>query len=434
MGSIARAFRPLRNISPFAPIAIPGYLSGKAALQNSKYGTYAAEGYQKNELVYAAIEELATSAAEPRMRAKVRGEWTTQHPILTDLLDKPNPFMDRFELWATVILHLSLAGNAYGLIVRSASGRPVQIWLMRPDRVRIVPDAVNFISHYEFDIGGGNVTKLPVADVIHWKQRNPLDDFYGMPPLMAAAGRVDVDNYMRDFVKAFFERAGIPAGMLNVEGDMDADFKRELKQKFSNEFSGPNGWHGLLVIDQKRASFTPMTANLGPSGLVVPDLDKISVRRILMVFGVPGALVGADDAPTSYAALAMVQRFFWDNKLAPLYKELVGPLNLRLIPNFPGVSEVAFDLSDVRALQEDVDQVHARELRDYNGGGITQNQYLERTGRPTNPDGDFYLIPLNMIPMTPERLGKVAAEAGDVRANVPERGAAAAPVPAGANA
>lgn len=401
-------FRQIRNIESFAPIAIPAYLSGRATLPDSKYHTYAAEGYQKNELVYAAINERASSAAEPRMKALVNGNWVLQHPILT-LLDAPNPFMSRYEFWATVIMHCDLAGNAYALIVRSGTGRPLQLWIMRPDRVSVVPDSSRYISRYEYTIGMGEPVKLPVEDVLHFKTRHPLNDFYGQPPLMAAAGRVDIDNFMKDFVKTYFEKAGVPAGMLNIEGPSDPDFKKELKERFSGEFGGPNGWHGLMVIDQKKASFTPMTANLGASGLVVPDLDKISVRRILMPFGVPGALVGADDAPTSYAALEMVQRFFWDNTLAPLYKEIIGPVNLRLTPSFAGVQEVAFDLSDVRALQEDLDELHARVRADYQGGLLTRPQAQQRLGYPTEQDGT-YLVPGNLTPMSDQRMDKVGVE------------------------
>lgn len=410
MGLIKRAFSPIRNVTSFAPIAIPSYISGRAAFPDNRYETYAREGYAKNELVYAAIEELATSAAEPRLRAKIGQEWRLEHPIIT-LLNRPNPFMDRFEFFATIILHLSLAGNAYALIVRSASGKALELWLMAPFRVAVVPSSTSYIARYEYLTGYSDPVPLPVGDVIHFKKRNPFESPYGMPPLMAAAGRVDIDNFMRDFVKVYFEKAGVPGGLLNIEGAADPDFKRELKDRWSGEFGGPSGWHGLMVIDQKKASFTPMTANLGASGLVVPELDKISVRRILMPFGVPGALVGADDAPTSYAALEMVQRFFWDNTLAPLYKELAGSLNLKLVPNFPGVTEIEFDLSDVRALRDDVDKVHTRLRSDLTSGGITIEEFRIGTGRKAAPDTEgTYLLPMNLVPVASSEV-----QSGNVR-------------------
>lgn len=414
MGLITRAFSPVRNVSSFAPISISPYQSGRAQFPDNSYRTFADEGYSKNELVYAAIEELSTSAAEPEMMLKVGDQWTHDAPII-DLLENPNPFMDRFEFWATIIMHRSIAGNAYVLLIRSGSAKPVEMWIMRPDRVSVVPDSSKYISHYLYDVGMGEPVVLPVSDVLHFKTRNPLNDFYGMPPLMAASGRVDIDNFMKDFVKTYFERAGVPGGLLNVEGSMGEDMKRELKSRYSSEYGGKKGWHGLMVIDQKKASFTPMTANLGPSGLVIPELDEISEARILMCFGVPPELIGARVGMqnSSYAQKRSARESFWDETLAPLYKEMAGPVNLRLVPAFYGerrlgrrLPKVAFDLSDVRALQEDVDQISARERSDAMVGALTLEEYRIRRGYGDIPTDGTLLVPTTHSTVQAASLGE----------------------------
>ena len=53
---------------------------------------------------------------------------------LLALLDRPNRFMDRYEFWRTVILHRSIAGNAYALKVRSQSGAVVELITIRTER------------------------------------------------------------------------------------------------------------------------------------------------------------------------------------------------------------------------------------------------------------------------------------------------------------
>lgn len=401
MGAIARAVQTLtggvKNIGSFAPLGVSSYQDGRAQLPDSKYTTYANEGYSKNELVFAAIEALAGSAAEPRLQYRSGEKWNIRGPVI-DLLNRPNPFLSRFDFFANVIMHRALAGNAYALIIRSGSGKPLELWLMRPDRVSIVPSSTSFISHYEYDLGGNQVAVLPPRDVIHFKTRNPLNDFYGMPPLMAAAGRVDIDNFMKDFVKTYFAKAGVPGGMLSIKQKLSDEARNEIKRRFKSEYGGSAGWHELIVLDSTEASFTPMTQNLGPSGLVVPDLDKINTRRILSVFGVPPALLGVDDANTSYASLEMLQRFFWDNTLAPLYKDLAGDMNLVLPQNFAGVDEIAFDMTDVRALREDIDKLHARLRSDLMSGCITIEEFRLATGRePVTADGT-YLIPSNLVP------------------------------------
>lgn len=424
MGIITRTFESVRNVTSFAPITIPSWQTGQSQITDGKYRSYADEGYQKNEIVFACIDQLARSASDPRLIAKVGGVWRDSHPIL-DLMQVVGSDIPRTLFWKTVILHLSLAGNAYGLIVRSRSGRPLDIWLMRPDYITVIPSTTG-IAAYRYDIGDGKPVDIPKMDVIHFRTANPLNEFYGQSPLMAAAGRVDIDNFMRDFVKTYFNKAGVPGGLLSLKGKISPDVRTEIKERFKDDYGGPSGWHKLLVIDQD-ASFTPMTSNLGASGLVIPELDKVSTRRICTVFGVPPSLVGLDDSNTSYASLEMIQRFFWDNTLAPLYKDLAATLNLRLTPNFPGVSEVKFDLADVAALQEDVDEVHARERADMIAGGITVEEFRLKTGRGPLPKDGTLLIPASNTPVPVADV--VAGRASEV-INPPPAAPSAPAVPA----
>ena len=414
MGLLRQTWDSVRNVSSFAPIAIPGTISGQAQLSDGKYLSFAREGYQANELVYAGIEELATSAAEPRMavvtgsgrtiegwRRYVNGKWQVGggHPMLA-LLNNPSPFVDRFAFWANVIMHLYIAGNAYALIVKSGSSQPVELWLMRPDRIKIIPSSSKYIERYEYDNGAGQSVPLPAEDVIHWKKRSPTDDFYGQSPLLAGSGRIDVDNYMKSFVSTFFKRAGIPVGMLNVEGTLSPDEKSEIRDRFARDYGGPQGWHGLMIVAKNKASFTPMTRDLGNSGLVVPELDEIAEARILMLLGVPPELIGARVGMqnSSSAQKRSARESFWDETLAPLYKEMAGPLTLRLAPYYPRITDVRFDLSDVRALQEDIDKISARERADLLASAITREEYRERRGYGPAPSDGTWLVPTTHVP------------------------------------
>lgn len=404
MGLISRTLNAIVPAVTSMPFSIPTYQADRPLLNDAKYLTYAKEGYQKNELVFACIEELSTSAAEPKWMAKVGAEWVHEG-LAVDILNRPNPFMDGYEFLATIIMHRALAGNAYALVVRSRSGKPVELWLLRPDRVSVVPHRQRFVSHYEYDTGDGDFVELPVEDVIHWKTRNPVNDFYGQPALMAIAGRVDIDNYMRDFVRTYFTNAGVPSGLLNVKGKLGEAARAELRNRHRQNYGGPSGWHELMIIDQSEASFTAMTANLGPQGLVIPELDEISEARICMAFGVPPELMGARVGMqnSSYAQKRSARESFWDETLSPLYREIAGPVNLRFGPNYPRISEIALDLSKVRALQEDVDKVHARLRADLTSGGITIEEFRLATGRKEAAEGT-YLVPSNLVPVLAGRV------------------------------
>lgn len=403
--------------------SVPVYQSGQAQLPNAKYDTYAREGYMKNEVVFACIDELSTTAAEPKLKIRSGTTWKTEGQVL-DLMNRPNPFMDRFEFWSTIIMHRSLAGNAYALMVRSGSGRVVELWLMRPDRVKVVPSAESYISHYTYDIGGGQVVNLPTEDVIHWKTRHPVDDWYGMPPLMPVSGRTDIDNFMKDFVKAAFQNGGMPGAVLSIKQKVSPEDKEAIRNRFRNTFAGPAGWHEMLILDNAESSYTPMTMSLGQRGLVVPELDNISVERICSAFHVFPPLIGYMMESGGYNSLFALERHWWTSTVIPLYKELVGPLNLRLLPNFARVNELEFDMSDVWALQEDVDRVANRWTNVGQKGFASVEEVREKLGLPREiPAGDTFLLPSSSEPIEGEDIETVdgAAAVGVLPASTQSR-------------
>lgn len=429
MGLIARALelRP-QNIMSWGG-GVQRYTAGRATFADGKYETYAKEGYETNALVFACIEELATSASEPRLQAMQAGKWhhypddtaTAARRLLELFYGEKrlqgtgyasygvNPWMDTFEFFATVILHRSLAGNAYALKVRNATGRIVELWLLRPDRVAVVPDVDRFIRRYEYNIGDREPIVLPPEDVLHFKTRNPRSDFYGLPPLAAIAKATDVDNFSLDFVSEYFDHAGVPAGLLTTKGRMPDDVRKEVQERFARDYGGRGKWHGLMVVDGADASFTAMTQSIGSQGLVLPELNKIVEARITGAFGVPPTLVGAviGTEASSYGNKKSERESFWNETLKPLYRELAGPLNRGLRSEFPGVQDIAFDLSTVGALREDDDKLHNRVRSDITAGILSLEEGRTILGyEPELPAGHTFYVPSNLTQLPSDDVGK----------------------------
>lgn len=421
---LAGLFRA-RNVTSWSGVS--NYISGRAGFPDGKYTTYAREGYMGNALVYACIEELGTSAAEPELQALQAGRWIHRHEgsssasRLLDLLYTPNDFMDKSMLIRNIVLHLALAGNSYALKVRTLSGRVVQLWLLRPDRVSIVPDAQNFISRYEYNIGDREPIRLPVEDVIHWKNPHPLDDFYGMPTLKALEAVVDLDNFSLSFAKTYFERSGVPAGVLTTKSKLTDDLKAEIKERFTREY-GNGKWHGMLILDGNESTFEQLTQSLGNQGLVLPELNKIVEARIAGAFGVPLSLVGTvvGTEASSYGNKKSEREGFYNETIKPLWTTLMEPITRSLTKDFPGVLEVAVDQKTASALQEDDDKLHARLRADLAAGGISVEEFREGTGRLRDlPTGDTFYIPSNLTQTPSEDVGNLPAPTPALPAGTP---------------
>jgi phage portal protein BeeE len=213
---------------------------------------------------------------------------------------------------------------------------------------------------------------------------------------------------MRDFVKAYFQNAGVPAGILTTKAKLSEAQRSEIRERMRGQFGGPAGWHETMVLDNADATFTPLTSNLGQRGLVIPELDEISEARIPAVFGVPESLIGTRTSYQNggYANKRAEEQHFWTGTLIPMYRELVGPLNLNLVPEFAGAEEIKFDLRDVGALQEDVTAV-AHRARDMVDSGLwTVEEGRVATGMPAKlTPGETLLIPSNLTQVPAEDLG-----------------------------
>lgn len=88
------------------------------------------------------------------------------------------------SLIETLAAHLLLHGNAYVQILKDASGQPVELFALRPDRMSPVIDARGWPYAYDYRVDG-TATRIAVEDdegwpgLVHIKAMHPLDDYLG---------------------------------------------------------------------------------------------------------------------------------------------------------------------------------------------------------------------------------------------------------------
>ena len=74
---------------------------------------------------------------------------------LQRLLDSPNPFWSRSDLWRATETYLSLWGSAFWGLERDEQGSVVEIWPLRPDKMRVIPDSQRYIKGFVY-VGAGS--------------------------------------------------------------------------------------------------------------------------------------------------------------------------------------------------------------------------------------------------------------------------------------
>lgn len=287
-----------------------------------------AQSYEGAPYVYVAINRIAEACALVPMELhqmkngqRVRLE---QHPFL-DLLENPNPTTSRFELLEQTVGFLELTGNAYWYIVGDERGLPGEIWVLRPDRVTIVPDANRYIKGYLYEVNGQQIP-LEAIEVVHFKRWHPYNDYYGLSALSAARSAIHSDRAMAQWNANTFGRDhGIPSGILNIkENVQDRDFER-IKHEWSSAYGS----------GQRRTAFMRgghmEWINVGLSHT---DMDFLQGRKanrdeILHIFGVPLGIL-SENATEANATVA--ERIFIERTLYPKLQRLAQRITQELLP------------------------------------------------------------------------------------------------------
>jgi HK97 family phage portal protein len=450
MGLLTRAFAP-RAAAPVlgGSSYVPGLAIGGTSTASYQSTTRA---YTNNEIISSGINLLAKSSAEPhiigrrwrRNRRDIRNEqrylnacgipnrpgrqmvdallvrngfWeeVDSHPLVV-LLNNPNPYTSRGQFWSQIVVDYYLAGNAYGLKARYTDGllegAPGELWRLRPDRMKPIPGDMAagepFIKAYEYTIDARTKQMLPAADVMHFKAPNPLDPYVGLPPLLALMPRVTIDEYMRRFLGTFFERGGAGVGAsLNIKGDVDQATKDDIRARFKRLFSG--GQYDVLVTSAEDVTYTPFGLDRGLRDALPKEIDAVNEARMAMVLGIPGSILGLliGYESSSYANKKADWAVFWDITMAPLLSGFDDVLNLSLVPEFGGIDEVVFDLSDIRALQEDEDLLQERARKNWAAGLASFEESRVKLGLDPVPEATaLFAVPSTAVITPTERLGE----------------------------
>ncbi len=298
--------------------------------------------YRQSPWVYVAINRIAEAAAlVPIHVFHVQGERRVEverHP-LERLLDAPNPYISRFELMEQTFGLLELTGNAYWFLAGDTSGRPTQIWPLRPDRITIVPDPADYVRGYLYEIDGQRIP-LEAQEVVHFKRWHPANDYYGLSTLEAARLTVESDRAMAEWNRNTFGKDnGVPAGIVVVKDTMSpADFER-IKREWQQSYGGP----------QRRTAFLRGSdiqwQNIGLSHSELDFLQGREAHRneILNIYGIP---VGLVDSNATEANAQVAERMFVERTLWPKLVRVAQKITQELLPFWPG--EHVSEFEDIR--------------------------------------------------------------------------------------
>lgn len=320
------------------------------------------------------------------------------HPLI-QLINTPNPYYSGIALWWASIFSWITTGNVYWLIERNMAGKPVKLWWVAPWLIKpLFPkDGSEFLTGYEYS-AGNQKQKLNIEDVFHIKHGiDPNNPRLGISPLYSCMREIWNDDEASNFVAALLRNSGVPGMIISPDSDNPAEAsdvdvtKAYFKEMFSGDKRGePLVMGGKTKVDQ---------FGFSPDKMDLSSVRDVTEERVCAALGIPAAVVGFGTGLQQTkvgATMKELRELAWINGIRPIQTIFAYEIERTLLPLFesnPTQYEVDFDISNVAALDDDLDKKFLRGQMGVAGGFMEVAEAREMVGLDVRDEDHIYLRP-----------------------------------------
>ena len=339
------------------------------------YGGY----YPKSALVYSAIKLRQDAVARVPL-VVYRGEG--ERPAGADnpaqrLLDRPNPFWTRGDLWRATETYLGLWGSAFWGLERDSGGRVAEIWPLRPDRMRVVPDEESYVRGFVYMAGGQEAASYLPEDVVWMRYFNPLEEYAGLSPMAPLRLSVDMGLDSLRASRSALLNDSAPGVFIETQDTPSEDEVREFHERWEARFQG--------VDKVRRPAFLSGGMTVRSLGFSPREMEyfrnmRWSLEDVSRVYGVPKPML-ADMEQATFSNFNTARRVFWEDTIVPQLGFYEEALNAGLMPGLgDGTLRAGFDVSGVEALRETENDRAKRRIGYVKAGIMTAEEVREEMG------------------------------------------------------
>ena len=376
--------------------------------QKTRYDQLATEGYSENAIVKKCIDLISNNASRVAIELYRGDQQVEEHPLL-DLLYNPNPVQGQVEFFTSLYSYLLISGNSYMLESGAENTPPIELYTLRPDRIRIkgtsraIPEAYNYlvggqvIESYDVDQATGK------SKVKHIKLFNPMDDYYGLSPIQSAATDIDQHNLANKHNVNLLQNGARPSGAVifkpkdptGAQIQLSDLQRNQLMNDLTQRFSGTGNAGKPMLLE---GDFDWKEMGLSPKDMDFIQLKNMSAKDIALIFGVPSQLIGIPDAQT-YSNFAEAKLALYNETIIPLLDRIQSDLNEWLVPKFGDDLELRYDIDSIPAMAEQRTRVFESVTQGVQNGILTRNEAREQLGYEPIAGGDSLLVPATLMPL-----------------------------------
>ena len=425
-GFIKRTFTNLTKDSRSYPVILDSLRYHEARTPTEFAGF--AKAYEEMPWLYASVFQIATTIARlpwqvikktpiPEGEREKDGSKYKKEDVTDDdenplvkLLKHPNKEMTWYDFMESLTSFIELAGNAYAELSENTLQQVTEMYIMRPDRVEVLPGKDNkLVKGYAFKVNGRSSPEEGVVfdakNVMHIKAFHPLDDWYGLPSVKPAARALSLEDAAFKWNTDFFLNDATPGGLLSTDEKVTREDAEHIEQKWRSRGTGA-GNRRKTVLLPFGIKFTKMGTDI--KDIEFEGLIKQTCQEQLAAIGVPPAKVGLLEF-AKYSNYEIQNRAYYEDTIEPKMMKIQSAINLCIASKFNDKNKKTtyhfqFDLR--KKIGENDDTIARRYERYFRMGCATPNEIRKALGLGDDyEEGNDYYIDKRLITVSEMALG-----------------------------
>jgi|GEM_PF-2556154 len=361
------------------------------AYKNRWDGSNYLEAYEISLYANKCIEKRAEKVSEIDFKL-MKGEVEIKNNKLMEVLYKPNKIQSGREFWGLFQKYKDIFGEVYILIDGDISitgdKRVNAMHLLRPDKVKpFFSEQTGEITKVEYQTASGTST-YQSNQIVYHNRPNPRNPLRGVSLLAAGVRSIETGVQIDEYHAKILQNGGRVEGIFKFKNKQLTQTQLDaLKDQYDNQYAeAQNSGRPLFLGGEGDYE----NIGLSPSELSYLETKKVTLEDILIMTGVPKAILGSfDDIKFDNADAAV--RIFLRETIRPLLQDITTKLDSFLFPS-------DLDLSFVDPTPENIEQ----ELKEVESGiknyYMTPNEARKKRGLDPLKGGDEILIPFNLAP------------------------------------
>ncbi len=323
---------------PYVPAS---YANGLSHIYSEPKGAEAEmRAYGANGTLFGLVNRLMTTTGSVGWKLwqkaasgkKEDRKEVTRHLAL-NVWNKPNKFFTQRRLIESGQQHNDLTGETWLIVARNPLARsiPLELWPVRPDRIRPAVHPQEFITGYIYTGPNGEQVPLEIDDVIPMFQPDPENHYRGLGPVQALLRTIDSQKFSEEWNRNFFRNSAKPGGVIEVEERLSDEEFNEFRDRWAESHQGLSNAHRVAILEN---GMKWVDAKISQREMQFAELAEIAPNRIREAFGFPQFAQGivedvnrasAEASDAMYAKWLAVPRLDrWKDALNSVFLPMFG--------------------------------------------------------------------------------------------------------------